>query len=88
MAGGTSGPTSATGAFQGANASSGPISIARPFQGATSSSPTSVRSSGTSRPTSAAGPFQGASAATANRFMQFIPTLGIRPPPQKTLTTT
>ncbi|KAJ1440689.1 Zinc finger, GRF-type [Sesbania bispinosa] len=81
----SSDPISAARPFQGANASSGPISAARPFQGATSSSPTTVRPSGTSGPISAAGPFQGASAGTTNRFMQFIPTLGIRPPPPKNI---
>ncbi|KAJ1433714.1 hypothetical protein SESBI_05856 [Sesbania bispinosa] len=80
---GTPGPTSTAGPFQGASASSGPISAARPFQGRTSSSPTTARSSETSGPTFAAGPFQGASAATANKFMQFIPTPGICPPPPK-----
>ncbi|KAJ1380544.1 Collagen triple helix repeat [Sesbania bispinosa] len=74
----SSGPISAARPFQGANASSGPISAARPFQGTTSSSPTTVRPSGTSRPTSVARPFREASARTANRFMQFISTPGIR----------
>ncbi|KAJ1376705.1 hypothetical protein SESBI_49659 [Sesbania bispinosa] len=69
--------TSAAGPFVGGNPSTRPTTIspsvvAGPFQGATASGPSS-----------AAGPFQGASASTCNRFMQFMPTPGFRPPPPK-----